>query len=161
MKKISSKILVAIIGCMLIMSCVVGSLIVVKSEISAKKEARVKIQALAEVNGKEVNNIFLKAETIVGDLKSNVQSIVDVNKLKTNGKKCEADLIPIVENLNNNNNDFMGIYVALNPDLTREVCEVFFEDVGDNGIIKRVENDSLQDYNTNNPAMALYYNEIK
>ena len=32
MKKISSKILVAIIGCMLIISCVVGSLIVVKTE---------------------------------------------------------------------------------------------------------------------------------
>jgi len=161
MKKISSKILVAIIGCVLIMSCIVGSLIVVKTGISAKKEAMEKMQALAEVNGKKVNIKFIKAETIVGDLKSNVLTIVDVNKLKTNGKKCEADLAPIIENLSNINSDFMGVYVALNPDITREVCEVFYEDVEGKGVIKRLENDSLMDFNLNNPAMAWYYDAVK
>lgn len=161
MNKIRNKILVSIIGCVLIMSLIVGSVIIIQNTISIKKESMVSIKAHSIVNGKQINNKFVRAETIVGGLNSTIEQLVNVDILKTNPSAYEETLVPIIEKLNNTNINFMGIYVAFNPDITKDVHEIFFEDINGSCIYKRLENDSLSDFNPNNPAMAWYYNAIK
>jgi diguanylate cyclase (GGDEF)-like protein len=161
MNKIRNKILVSIIGCVLIMSLIVGSVIVAQNTISIRQEAMVNAKSQAIVNSKIFNDKFVRAETIVGGLNSTIENSVDLNKLSTNPSEYEESLVPIIKKLNDTNINFMGIYVAFNPDITKDVHEIFFEDIHDNGIYKRLENDSLSDFNPNNPAMAWYYNAIK
>jgi diguanylate cyclase (GGDEF)-like protein len=161
MNKIRNKILVSIIGCVLIMSLIVGSVIVVQNAISIRKEAMISIKSQAIVNGKQINNKFVRAKTIVGGLNSTIEQLVDVNKLRSTPSEYEETLVPIINKLNNTNINFMGIYVAFNPDITKDVHEIFFEDIHDNCVYTRLKNDSLSDFNPNNPAMAWYYNAIK
>lgn len=161
MNKIRNKILVSIIGCVLIMSLVVGSVIIAQSTISIRQEDMLSTKAQAIINGKKLNSTFIRAETIVGGLNSTINQLVDLNTLSTNPSKYEETLTPIINKLNSTNRDFMGIYVAFNPDITKNVHEIFFEDTYDCGIYKRIENDTLSNFNTNNPAMEWYYNAIK
>ena len=147
MNKIRNKILVSIIGCVFIMSLIVGSVIIAQNAISIRKEAMISIKAQAIVNGKQLNNTFVRAETIVGGLNSTIEQLVDVNKLSTNPSQYEETLVPIFNKLNNRNRDFMGIYVAFNPNITKDVHEIFFEDMHNNGIYTRIENDTLSDFN--------------
>lgn len=161
MNKIRNKILVSIIGCVLIMSLIVGSVIIAQNTISIRQEAMVSTKSQALLNSKKLNNNFIRAQTIIGGLNSTIENSVDLNKLSTNPSEYEETLAPIIKKLNNTNKNFMGIYVAFNPDITKDVHEIFYEDIHDNGIYKRLENDLLSDFNPNNPAMAWYYNAIK
>ncbi|MEK6265103.1 MAG: hypothetical protein N2B06_10120, partial [Clostridium sp.] len=161
MNKIRNKLLASIIGCMLIVSLIVGSLIIVQNTISIKQESMASIKAQAIVNAKEINNTFVRAETIVGGLNSTIEQLVDVHTLSTNPSEYEGTLVPIINKLNNTNEDFMGIHVTFNPDITKDVYEIIFSDIHDNGIYKRLENAPLSNFNPSNPAMEWYYNPIK
>jgi methyl-accepting chemotaxis protein len=160
-KKIRNKILVSIIGCVLIMSSIVGCLIFAQNQIGIKQEAKDKIEAETVANGKNLDIDFVKAETIVRGLNSTIEGLVDVNKLKVSPLECEKPLVPIIETLNKANENFIGIYVAFNPDITKDVHEIFYEDAQNTGVYKRIENDSLSDFNPYNPQMAWYYNAVR
>jgi diguanylate cyclase (GGDEF)-like protein len=161
MNKIRNKILVSIIGCVFIMSSIIGIVIFAQGRIAMKQEAKEKIEAQTIVNGKELDKEFIKAETIVRDLNSIIKGMVDVNKLETSTLECEKPLVSIIENLNNANKNFTGIYVAFNSDITKGVHGIFFEDVQSNGIYKRIENDSPSDFNPKDPERSWYYNAVK
>jgi diguanylate cyclase (GGDEF)-like protein len=161
MNKIRNKILVSIIGCALIMSSIVGSVIFVQNLIGIKQEARDKIEARTVINGKQLDIEFIKAQTIVRYLNSTVEGMVDVNKLKVNPLECEKSLVPLMETINKDNSGFIGLYVVFNPDITKDVHEIFFQDAQGTGVYKRIENDSLSDFNPKNPEMAWYYDAIK
>lgn len=161
MKKISTKIILSIITCVIIFSTLIGSISISRANKIIKKEAVGRLKLIAENEANDLNEIITAVETTCKTLNSTVTATINPKDMKNTIEIQEETLLPIVKNLNYKNSAFIGTYVIFNPDLTGDVHEIIFTDKNKSGEFTRMPNDLTSEFQPSNPNMTWYYGPIK
>lgn len=162
MKKISTKIISAIIICSLISSLSIGIVSILKSAEVTRKQSESIVSDLAKVNSAELQNNINKVEDLVKNLENYVKATLDTNNLNNDIlSKYEDFLDPIVKSLAEGTKDIAGLSIFFNPELTGKVYDVWYADTKGSGTFQLQASYSLDSFKEDNADMAWYYNPVK
>lgn len=162
MKKISSKIISAIIFCSLISSLSIGIVSILKSAEVTRKQSEYIVSDLAKVNSSELQNNIYKVENLTKNLESFVKATLDMNNLNNDTlSKYEDFLDPTVKSLAEGTKDIVGLSIFFNPELTGKVYDIWYADTKDSGKFQLQASYSLDSFKEGNADMSWYYNPVK
>lgn len=161
MKKISSKIITAIIICCTILSSVIGGLVITRSGSILEKESSDKMLSMAQAKARELDKTIISVQNAAQDLSAAVETIVLPENLKDNAAEYEAMLKPLVSNLVKSQKDVMGEYILLNPDITGDVHGAWYVDVSGSGEFTEHALTAKSEFRQDNANLSWYYEPIK
>ncbi|MGH4123662.1 MAG: methyl-accepting chemotaxis protein [Clostridium sp.] len=119
-KKISTKIIIAIVSCSILVSALVGITSILKSTSIIKQEATDKLKNIASSRGNEYTIQTTKVENTVKELSGLVLGTIEVSKVKDPKyiSAYEKQLGSLMKNLGDSNNGLIGLYMIFNPKFT-------------------------------------------
>ncbi|MDW8802822.1 methyl-accepting chemotaxis protein [Clostridium sp. A1-XYC3] len=162
MKKISSKIITAIIICCTILSSIIGGLAVFKSSSLIQSEVNDKMLSMAQAKSSELDKTIVNVESAAKDLSSVVATVTDIEKLKTSPADYETLMKPLVKNLvSSQQGEVMGLYVILNPEITENVYGAWFVDTSNSHQFIEHKLTDKSEFKADNANLAWYYEPIK
>jgi methyl-accepting chemotaxis protein len=163
MKKISTKIVTAIVSCTIIFSLIIGGVSIHESRKVITDEANDKLLYMAQTKSNELNNTIIKIDGIMHSLSEAFEGVIDEEKLSTSlyAAGFQEQFRPVVKKMVEANNEIMGIYVLLNPELTDKAYAAWYTDTTGKGDYKFKTPTPKSEYTEDNPDMAWYYNTIK
>ncbi|MCB2296514.1 methyl-accepting chemotaxis protein [Clostridium tagluense] len=118
--KISTKIIIAIVSCSILVSAMVGITSILKSTSIIKKEATDKLLNIASSRGNEYTIQTTKVENTVKELSGLVLGTIEVSKVKDPKyiSAYEKQLGSLMKSLGDSNNGLIGLYMIFNPKFT-------------------------------------------
>lgn len=165
-KKLSFRIVTAIVLCSVLVSSIVGVISIIQSTNIIKSEAKDKLLNIASSRGNEYSIITSKAENTVKELSEIVLGSIDVSKVKDDNylNNYENELSGIVKSLADSNEGIVGLYINFDPGFTSgnkgfDVTYTYDESEKEGIIEINVYN--LNDYRQDNQDLDWYYNPIK
>lgn len=165
-KKLSFRIVTAIVLCSVLVSSIVGVISIIQSTNIIKSEAKDKLLNIASSRGNEYSIITSKAENTVKELSEIVLGSIDVSKVKDDNylNNYENELSGIVKSLADSNEGIVGLYINFDPGFTSgnkgfDVTYTYDESEKEGIIETNVYN--LNDYRQDNQDLDWYYNPIK
>lgn len=164
MKKIKSKIIVAILICSILISAIIGVVSLIIGENVTESESNDKLVFMAESNALKLNRKFEGAEYTIDALTSDVLSTIDLDKIKKDNNylvNYSESLYQIVKGTLNRNSDYIRIHINLNPELTGEAADISICNVDKKGTFQREAQLPKEKYNKNNKDMEWYYKPIE
>ncbi|AZR74399.1 hypothetical protein BBF96_13990 [Anoxybacter fermentans] len=163
MKKISSKIILAIVVCSAIIALLVGSISIIKSSDVIQQEAYKKLLLMAENTANLFSQSVVQYECVVRSISITVSNSLKVDHLKNDEilKHSLSVLDPIIKDFGKNTAGAIGVYFVLNPELTGDIYQIWYADENENGNFKKQAKLSINKFTPDNPDMAWYYNPIK
>lgn len=164
MKKIRTKIILAIILCSAVIAILVGAVSIIKSNQIIQSEAKDKLLYLANTKSNQVDDSLVAVENAVADLSNVFLNTFDIEKAKSDPSyvlNYQSMLEPIVKSFSQNTKNVMGTYVVIDPSITKEAFGAWFADVSGNGEYTKQQLTKASEYDPNNSAMAWYYDPIK
>lgn len=119
-KKISTRIVAAIVFCSILISAIVGTSSILKSSIIIKKEAKDKLLDIASSRGNEYSIQTIKVENTVDELSGIILSSMDISKVKDNNymSTYENQLVNLIKSLGDSNKGITGLYFSFDPQFT-------------------------------------------
>lgn len=164
MRKIKSKIIIAILICSILISAIIGGISLIIGENVTESESNDKLVFMAESNALKLNKKFEGAEYTIDALTSDVLSTIDLDKLKTDSKylaNYSDSLCQIVKGTLNRNSDYIRIHINLNPELTGEAADISICNIDKKGNFQREEQLPKDKYSRDNKDMEWYYKPIE
>lgn len=164
MKKISSKIIFSIICCSTIMELVIGGISIASSSRAIETESKDKLLYMAKSFSDVIDASMESAQSKTSDLANTFSNTVDLEELKYNSEYREnyqKTLKLLVRSFAESGKDIMGVYVLIDPSLTKESYGAWYADINDSKGFVEQKLTKASDFDENNPAMAWYYNPIK
>ena len=118
--KISTKIIMAIVSCSVLVSAIVGIANSMKSSSIIKAEANDTLLNLASSRGNEYNIQIVKVENTVKELSGIVVGTLDTSKVKDSNymNKYEQEISSLIKNLGDSNKGIIGLYINFDPKFT-------------------------------------------
>ncbi|KXS45130.1 MULTISPECIES: methyl-accepting chemotaxis protein [unclassified Candidatus Frackibacter] len=130
MKKISSKIIIAITACSVFIALLVGGVSIFKSTKLAKSLIEDKIHFMTESLANEFNNTIINVENNVDGLATTIRSTLDYNKLLSNSSYMSQykELIdPVIKSFTMNDKKAVHTYFYLDAKITGgEVYKIYY-----------------------------------
>lgn len=164
MRKISSKIIFSIICCSTIMALAIGGISIISSSKAVEAEAKDKLLYMAKSFSNIIDAPMESAQSKASDLSNIFSNTVDLEELKYNFEYRESyqkNLKLLVRSFAESSKDIMGIYVLIDPSLTKESYGAWYADVDNSKRFVEQKLTKASDFYESNPAMAWYYNPIK
>ena len=162
MKKIGSKIAIAIIICSILSSVIVGGLGIIKSTSFLKKEADDKLMYIAEKEANKFTQTLKIAETAVNSISNTIESNIDIAKLNENPNtylpQFTQQLDSVIEKNAQSIDSSQAIYVAFNFEKTSEIYESWFSRTA-NGFEKQ-PNEAVEDFKKEDKAYAWFFDAV-
>lgn len=166
MKKLSTKIVTAIVFCSILISSIIGATSIVKSTSIIKSEAKDKLLNIALSRGNEYSIQTSKAENIVNGLSEIVLGSIDVSKAKDDKYliSYEKELGNMVKNIGDSTEGIDELYINFDPKFTSgskgfDVTYIYDKSKKENNVSFDVC--KLEDYKEDNEDLDWYYNPIK
>lgn len=157
-KRIETRIIIAIILSCTIMTILQGSVMLVNINKSLSQNMESLVLNIAESNKNLIEQRVSKVINITDDISTIVESIVDPEELHLKAKEYENIIDPIVkEIIYNNIEDVMGAYLILDPDKTDDVYGAYYEDVEVNNNLKKMEKYPKSRFNKAKNDPSWYY----
>ena len=130
MRKISTKILTAII-----ISCVVTSILITgissaMSKRTVRSESEQNLLNVAKTNAKEINEGLILTKNFVENIEVLMGTTLDLDKINNDENYAESYLESFdgfIYNTVKNNGKFLGCAVFINPELTNEAHQIIYE----------------------------------
>ncbi|MBW9157917.1 methyl-accepting chemotaxis protein [Clostridium tagluense] len=118
--KISTKIIIAIVSCSILVSAMVGITSILKSTSIIKQEATDKLLNIASSRGNEYTIKTTKVESTVKELSGLVLGTIEISKVKDPKyiSAYEKQLGSLMKSLGDSNNGLIGLYMIFNPKFT-------------------------------------------
>ncbi|MBU3129406.1 methyl-accepting chemotaxis protein [Clostridium tagluense] len=118
--KISTKIIIAIVSCSILVSAMVGITSILKSTSIIKQEATDKLLNIASSRGNEYTIQTTKVENTVKELSGLVLGTMEASKFKDPKyiSAYEKQLGSLMKSLGDSNNGLIGLYMIFNPKFT-------------------------------------------
>ncbi|MBZ9622033.1 methyl-accepting chemotaxis protein [Clostridium sp. FP2] len=164
--KISSKIIIAIVSCSILVSAIVGITSIVKSTSIIKQEATEKLLNIASSRGNEYTIQTTVVENTVKELAGLVLGTMQGSKVKDSSymNTYEKELSSLMKSIGDSNKGLVGLYINFDPKFTKvskayDVAYEYDEQKKDSNV--NANSYSLEDYKENNEKLAWYYNAIK
>ncbi|MCB2312862.1 methyl-accepting chemotaxis protein [Clostridium tagluense] len=164
MKKISTKIIIAIVLCCISISTIIGGISLIKGSSIIHKEACDKLVLMAESNANKLSKHLSIAENDLSYLDYEVTQNFDLNKVKKNPKylnEYKNSLMPTLKNFLESNDNFVESYIYFNPELTDEAVNIHFSDVNNKGVSKIEKKYVKERFKPDDKSMDWYYEPIK
>ncbi|PAB58653.1 ATP-binding protein [Anaeromicrobium sediminis] len=165
MKKLSSKIVLAIVPAMILLFFF-SLVTIIKSTKAMDYQINKELKYLTTGTQSEFNNILSINETIVDSLANVALTEFEVEKF--NKEEAYLDgytkfLDEYVKNMITNDLRTKGVYFTVNPKLKNRIYEVWYVDKNSNGIFKKQEesSDYILGFREDNKEMAWYYDALK
>ncbi|MDF2592642.1 MAG: methyl-accepting chemotaxis protein [Clostridia bacterium] len=163
-KKISTKIVAAIVICCTLVTVLVGGTSILKSSELIKNEAKEKLLLLAECNASKFNVTIASVESSVQGLAKTVEGTFDIEKVKADPNyitSYQASIEEITKRLGEVTQGGMGSYVYLNPELVGGLYGAWFTDKANNGSFEKLPLGELSEFTQSNEDFEWYYAPIQ
>lgn len=164
--KISTKIVIAIVSCSILVSAIVGITSIIKSTSIIKQETTERLLNIASSRGNEYTIHTTKVENTVKELSGLVLGTIDLSKAKDQkymniyGKTLST----LMKSLGNSNTSLVGMYMTFDPKFTdgSKIYEVFYEyDEQKKQSEMLLDDENLEDFVEDNVDMKWFYAPIK
>lgn len=163
-KKISSKIVVAIVACSTIIALLVGGTSIIKSSELIKNEAQDKLLLLAESNASKFNVTIARVESSVQGLAETTESTFNLDAVKADPNymnSYQVALEDITKKFGEMTQGGMSSYVYINPELVGGVYGAWFADKANSGNFEKLPLGDISEFTQTNEDLAWYYAPIQ
>jgi methyl-accepting chemotaxis protein len=163
-KKISSKIVVAIVVSCTLVAMLVGGTSIVKSSEFIKREAEEKLLLLAKSNASKIDVTIGRVESSVQGLTKTVEGTFDLEAAKADPNymnNYQISLEEITRKFGEMTKGSMGSYVYMNTDLLGGVYGAWFSDKANNGSFEKLPLGDISEFTPTNEDFDWYYAPIK
>jgi len=181
MKKISSRILIAIFTLTMATSLIIGGFIYVNSIEYIKDETNNKLLYMSRTYARSSSERLHSVETIIDVIHSQVLNSFDSGEMKRRAsylEEYENSIDGLFRDTAFKNDDFESIYITFDSELTNEFREIWYLVIEEGDEPRRVDGKFYSEYtdtpatgddiypnislfNPENPAMDYYYTAIK
>lgn len=164
--KISTKIVIAIVSCSILVSAIVGITSIVKSTSIIKQEATDKLLNIASSRGNEYTVQTTKVENTVKELSGLVLGTIKVSKVKDPSymNTYESQLSSLMNSLGGSNTGLVGLYMNFGPSFTggaKPYAVTYKYDEQKKQSYMTHNNVALAEFKESNSDMDWYYSPIK
>jgi methyl-accepting chemotaxis protein len=163
-KKISSKIVIAIVVCCTFVAVLVGGASIIKSSQLIKNEAEAKLLLLAESNASKFNITIARVESSVQGLTKTAESTFDIEAAKSDPNYMndyQASLEAITKKFGEMTQGSMSSYIYMNPEITGGLYGAWFADKANSGNFEKLLLGDISEFTETNEELAWYYEPIK
>ena len=165
-RDISKKIFLSIVGCCVLIATIITLFMSYVSKDIIAQEAEKYLLQMSINKTKEVNEGLSNTETVVNNIENLVRSTVDLKQLDGNDeyiKNYVGTLDTYVKNTVEDNKNFLGTAIIINPELTSEAIQLIYEKDKDSNKVSKLNKFSKTDFNESNKEknMSWYYNPVK
>lgn len=164
MRKISFKIVLAIVGCSILLAALVGGISIYQSSRTLEEGVKEKLTLLAESHANEFNTVIRRTEHGVAGLEKIVSSTVNRARLRSNLSNYQStyrELIgPVVKGIAESLDNLFTCYVVFNPEVTEEVLQVVYV-LDENGEYTAVEPLTPDMFAEDNENMVWFFKPIE
>lgn len=165
MKKLSSKIIFAILFCSVLISANVGITSILKSSSIIEEEAKEKLLNIASSTGNEFAIQTSKVENTVSELAKVIIESIDISRVEddTYLSDYEEYIAKILRALGDSNKNILDIYINFDPKFTSgnknfDVAYTFEESKNKSEIV--MNSYKVEDYKEENEDFAWYYKAV-
>jgi methyl-accepting chemotaxis protein len=159
-KKISTKIVLAIVMCCSVVALAVGGTSILKSSELIRAEADDKLRILVERQASKYDNTIVEVECAVQGLAAAANSNFDMAAAKADPSyylKYQENVELLTEQFGTLADGGMGAYVYLDPKLTGGLYGAWFADKANTGTVTKLPLGELEDFTPENEDVAWFY----
>lgn len=163
MKKISTKIIMGVISCSIVLSLVIGMVSIFSSKKVISKATENQLKYMAKGYAEEFSSRFITVDTAVEQLNSYITSTFNIEQLNNDAYLEEyiKNTTPFIKGIAENTNFASSAYIYFNPELTGNVHDIWFSDTNGDGTSEKQDSISIEQYTPNDPTMGWYFDTIK
>ena len=164
MRKIGTKITLAIIMCSTVIALLIGGISLYRSSNALKQEAEDKLRYMSQSIGNSFNTTIKDIEKSAHGIAMTTLSSLDVQQMKQNPlylHTYEKNLDAIVKRFAENTDGISDAYVFLDPAFSGGLHYSWYMKQGESSTFVKQTGASLSNFNPNNSQMAWYYEAIK
>ncbi|CDM67433.1 methyl-accepting chemotaxis protein [Clostridium bornimense] len=164
-ESISKKIFLSIVGCCVFTATIITLFMSYVSKDIIEQEAEKYLLQMSINKAKEINEGLSNIEVVVNNIENLVRSTMDLNQLDVSDeyiKEYVGTLDTYVKNTVEDNKNFLGTAIIINPELTSEAIQLIYERDKDSDKVSKLSKFSKTDFNENNKEkdMSWYYNPV-
>lgn len=163
-KKLSRKIVFAIVACCTVVALLVGGTSILKSSQLIQKEAEDKLLMLVENHANEFNITVSEVECAVQGLAAAASSSFHQEAAKTDpgyGMQYQQSIEEMTKKFGELTKGGMSAYVYINPELTNGVYGAWYAHTVGSSNFEKQQLGTLDIFTESNPDMAWYYKAIR
>lgn len=162
-KKISNKIVIAIVVSCTIVALSVGGTSILQSRQIIEKEAEGRLLMLVENQANKFNATIAEVESSVEGLATSANSSFDLNAAKNDPNYIatyQSNLEALTQEFAKIAEGGMSAYVYINPELTGGVYGAWFADTQNNRNFEKQELGTIDEFSSDNEEMSWYYEPV-
>lgn len=163
MKKISTKIILTVLVCSIVMSAVVGIASILRSINVIEQEAKDNLLATGQVYANDFDQDLLVYEAVVSNMYQIVEGTIDTTRLREEGylvEYIETFLSPILQRIAKETTKSAGVSINFDPKYTGRSEGIWYV-VDDSGKVIRAQITNLAGLSPDDPSASFYYDAIK
>ena len=164
MKKISTKIITAIVFFCLVTSVIITGTTNIMSRKTMRKEAENNLLNISKNNTQSVDQGLISTKETVDNIANIVSTTIDTTQMTGDDKYINnytQSLIPFVQKTILEKNSLLGVALIINPELTTNAHQVIFERNSKTKEVTQLQKFKKEEFYESNPDMSWYYNPIK
>lgn len=149
--KISTRIILGILLCSIILSTIVGGIALIESQKYISDEATDKLRYMAESYQQEFSGELRRVELVADNLEYIITAQLNVSEIDSNEEYLEGfeeDIAPLVEKIAQDSSSAKSAYIYFNPELTGEAHDIYYIDHDGDGIVTKQEETPAEYYDT-------------
>lgn len=163
MKKISTKIIIAILFFCLITSVIITTTNALLSKNTLQKESENTLIEMSKNNAQNVNEGLILTKNYtenIGDLLATTLKIDNTTSDESYIENYINNINPFIEKIMKDNEKLLGIAVIINPEITKNMHQLILErKIGEKNVGK-IEKFSKEEFYPSNSDMNWYYNPV-
>lgn len=163
MKKISTKIIAAIVFFCLITSIVITTATNIVSKGTLKENAENNLLQTSINKSQTINEGLITTRNTVDNLDTLFAKTFDLNKVANNkdyANNYTNFLVPVMKDLILKQPNLLGVALIINPELTDTAHQVIFERKAGEKDVTQIQKFTKSQFQPSNPDMTWYYNPI-
>ena len=162
-KKISNKIIIAIVACCLMTATIIITGSSVNSKSALEKEAENNLFQTAKLYSANINEALHLTDYIVNNLEALVKNTLDLKSIDSEDKYISNYLNSLdsyIQDIIKEEKDLLGVAIVLDPSITNEVKQLIYERKNIGGDIYKINKFVKENFVEGKEDMEWYYNAI-
>lgn|GEM_PF-337717 len=163
-RKLSGKIVLAIVTCCTVVALTVGGTSILKSSQLIEREAQDKLLMLVESNSRNYDITIAEVETAVQGLAAAANSAFDMEAAKSDPgylPRYQGMVEDITKRFGELAKGGMGAYVYLDPKLTGNLYGAWFADTSNNGTFEKLDIGDVSEFTPESEGAAWFYAPVQ
>ncbi|NFE84587.1 methyl-accepting chemotaxis protein [Clostridium botulinum] len=164
MKKISTKIITAILFFCLVTSVIVTTTNGILSKRTLRVESENTLMEISKNNAQNVNEGLISTQNYTDNIVNLLSTTLNIDMLSTDDKYIDnfiSTINPFIQKLISDNDKLLGISLIINPELTSNMHQLILEREIGASEISQIDKFKKEEFYESNPDMQWYYNPVK